>query len=132
MIEPEIRTERSFGVTSTLKPIQRRNLMALRNSEVWPDLLDVIEMVCIETETILINTDPASEAEVLANHKMAKSAWQMFVHLQEKVDSEIKTYLQSVAKQPPMPPLTYQEQLTENLLDPTRPLPAEEYEGAQE
>jgi len=130
MIEPGIRTERSFGVTSTLRPIQRRNLMAFRNSEVYPDVLDVIEMVCIETESVLINTDAANESEVLANHKMAKAAWQMFVHLQEKIDEEIKSYLQSVAKQPPVPPLTYGEQMIENLLDPTKPLPSEEFEGA--
>jgi hypothetical protein len=130
MIE-EMRTERSFGVTAGLRPIQRRNLMALRQSEVWGDLLDVIEMVCIETETVLINTDPASETEVLANHKMAKAAWQMFAHLQEKIDSEVQTYLQSVAKQPPIPAQTIEEQRIENLLDPTKPLPEDEYEGAQ-
>jgi hypothetical protein len=132
MIEPEIRTERTFGVTSTLKPIQRRNLMHFRQSEVWPDVLDVIEMVCIETESVLLNTDAANEAEVLANHKMAKAAWQMFVHLQEKIDEEIKTYLQSIAQKPPVPPLTYEEQVIENILDPTRPLPSEEMMGAQE
>ena len=130
MIE-EMRTERSFGVTAELRPIQRRNLMALRQSEVWGDLLDVIEMVCIETETVLINTDPASEVEVLANHKMAKAAWQMFAHLQEKIDSEVQTYLQSVAKKPPIPAQTIEEQRIENLLDPTKPLPEDEYEGAQ-
>jgi hypothetical protein len=130
MIEPEIRTERSFGVTASLRPQQRMHLMAFRNSEVYPDVLDVIEMVCIETETLLINTDASNEAEVLANHKMAKAAWQMFVHLQEKIDDEIKTYLQSVAKQPPIPDLTYEEQLVENILDPTRPLPSEDFDGA--
>jgi hypothetical protein len=130
MTETDIRTERSFGVTSELRPLQRRNLMAFRQSEVYPDILDVIEMVCIEMETVLINTDPAKEAEVLANHKMAKAAWQIFVHLQEKIDSEIKLYLQSVTKQPPVPALTYQEQWIENVLDPTRPLPSDELEGA--
>lgn len=130
MIEPEMRTERSFGVTASLRPQQRMHLLAFRNSEVYPDVLDVIEMVCIETETVLINTDPANETEVLANHKMAKAAWQMFVHLQEKIDSEANLYLQSVAKKPPIPALTYEEQVIENILDVTRPLPSEDFEGA--
>jgi hypothetical protein len=125
MMEPETRTERSFGVTSELRPIQRRNLLNLRNSEVYPDLLDVLEMVCIETETKLINTDAADEAAVLANHKMAKAAWQIFIHMQEKIDDEAKLYLASQAKQPPVPELTPREQWQENLLDPTRPAPDE-------
>lgn len=132
MMDPEIRTERSFGVTSTLRSIQRRNLLAFRNSEVYPDVLDVIEMVCIEMETVLINTDAANESEVLANHKKAQAAWQIFVHLQQKIEEETKSYLQSIAKQPPIPALTYQEQVIENLLDPTRPLPDDELVGAQE
>ena len=131
MIDPEIRTERSFGVTGTLKPAQRRNLLAFRNSEVYPDVLDVIEMVCIEMETVLINTDASKDSEVLANHKKAQAAWQIFVHLQEKIEEESKLHLQSVAKQPPVPALTRQEQLIENILDPTRPLIIEQ-EGALE
>jgi hypothetical protein len=130
MIDAEIRTERTFGVTASLRPNQRVHLMAFRNSEVYDDVLDVLEMVCIETESRLINTDAANEAEVLANHKMTKAAWQMFVHVQEKIDEEIKNYLQSVAKQPPIPALTYGEQLIENILDPTKPLPSEDFEGA--
>jgi hypothetical protein len=129
MIEPETRTERTFGVTAELRPIQRRNLLSLRNSEVYPDLLDVLEMVCIETETQLINTDAADEKAVLANHKMAKAAWQMFIHMQEKIDTESKLFLASQAKQPPIPELTAHEQMIENLLDPTRPAPEEDYMG---
>jgi hypothetical protein len=130
MNEPEIRTERTFGVTASLRPLQRMHLLAFQNSEVYPDVLDVIEMVCIETETVLLNTDAANEAEVLANHKMAKAAWQMFIHMQEKIDSEAKLYLQSIAKQPPIPPLTHDEQIIENILDVTRPLSGEEFLGA--
>ena len=126
MMEPEIRTERTFGVTAELRPIQRRNLLNLRNSEVYPDLLDVLEMVCIETESILINTDAADEPAVLANHKMAKAAWQIFAHMQEKIDLEAKLYIASQAKQPPIPELTQREQWQENLLDPTRPAPDEQ------
>jgi hypothetical protein len=125
MIEP-IRTERTFGVTAALKPAQRRNLLALLNSEVYADLLDVLEMVCIEIETRLINTDPADDASVLANHKMAKAAWQMFTHLQEKISSESQSYLQSIDTHRPIPSLTSQEQWIENTLNPTIPLPDDE------
>jgi hypothetical protein len=122
----EIRTERSFGVTGELRPMQRQHLLAFLNSEVYPDVLDVLEMVCIETETKLINTEPANEAEVLANHRMAKAAWQMFTHMQEKIAIEAAAYLRSVEKKPPVPELSPQEQLIENILDPTRPAPDEE------
>lgn len=117
-MEP-LRTARTFGVTAELKPAQRRNLLALQNSEVYGDILDCLEMVCIETETVLINTDPADETSVLANHRMAKAAWQMFTHLQEKIASESNLYLRSVAKPPPVPKLTPEEQWREGTLNPT-------------
>jgi hypothetical protein len=127
MIEPT-RTERTFGVTGELRPLQRRNLLAFRQSEVYGDVLDVIEMVCIEMESVLINTPPEQEAAVLAHHKKSQAAWQIFAHLQQKIDDEIKAYQASVAKKPPVPELSYQEQLVENILDPTKPLPSEDYE----
>lgn len=122
----ELRTERTFGVTGQLRPLQRQHLLAFRNSEVYPDVLDVIEMVCIEMETNLINTDAADEAAVLANHRMAKAAWQIFTHLQQKIAIEAANHLQAVAKRPPMPELSPNEQLIENILDPTKPPPDEE------
>jgi hypothetical protein len=127
----DLRTERTFGVTAELQPTQRRNLYNLVRSEIYPDLLDVLEMVCIEVETKLINTDPADEKSVLANHRMAKAAWQMFTHMQEKLDIEAKNFLASVAKPTPVAEMTREEQLVENLLDPTRPLPPddEDYAG---
>jgi hypothetical protein len=123
----EIRTERTFGVTAELKPIQRRNILNLIRSEIYPDLLDVLEMVCIEQESVLINTDPADEKAVLANHKMAKAAWQIFTHMQDKMQSESKLFLASIAKQTPVPQLTPEEMETENILDPTKFLPDQEY-----
>lgn len=126
-METTIRTERTFGVTAELKPVQRRNLHNLEHSEIYPDLLDVLEMVCIEKETILINTDPADEAAVLANHRMAKAAWQIFTHMQEKIHFEAQSFLASVAKPTPVPALTSEEMRIENLLDPTKPLPEEDY-----
>jgi hypothetical protein len=126
MTDPERRTERTFGVTAELKPIQRRNLLNLRNSEVYPDLLDVMEMVCIETESVLMNTDPANKSAVLENHKMAKAAWLVFIHMQDKIAEESKLFLSSQVEQPPIPELTQREQWIENILDPTRPAPVED------
>jgi hypothetical protein len=118
-----IRTERRFGVTAELTTPQRRNLFTVRNSEGWSDVLDVMEMCCIEMESKLINTEPAAEADVLANHRMAKAAWQIFTHLQAKIDDEISLYLSGVAPKPLVPPMSREEQDIENMLDPTRPLP---------
>jgi hypothetical protein len=115
-----IRNERRFGVTAELEPIQRRNLLNMRNSEAWPDVLDVLEMCCIEIETKLINTDAADETAVLANHKLAKAAWVIFTQFQLKIDSEIALFLASVAPKSAMPELTPHEQLIENILDPTK------------
>jgi hypothetical protein len=130
MIETAIRTERRFGVTAQLTPQARRNLFNVRNGEAWSDVLDVMEMCCIEIETELINTDAEKEASVLAKHKMTKAAWQIFTHLQQKMDAEISLYLSSVAKKPSVPESTAEEQLIENILDPTRPMPsdAEDYQ----
>jgi hypothetical protein len=125
----EIRNERSFGVTGHLEPIQRRNLTFMRESDGWADLLDVMEMCCIEIETDLINTPSENEAAVVANHKMAKAAWKIFTHLQMKVDEEISLYLASVAPKPPVPELTPQEEWVEALLDPTKPQPPDDYMG---
>jgi len=125
----EIRTERSFGVTSQLQPIQRMRPHAIRSSDGWPDLLDVVEMICIEMETDLINTDPADRIRVLENHKMAKAAWKIFTHLQSKVDSEISQHLIATQKQPPVPPLTPEEMFVEHTLDPTKEPPPDDYMG---
>lgn len=115
-----IRTQRRFGVTAQLTPLQRRNIMAVRNSPEWQDVLDVMEMCCIEIETDLINTDAEQELEVLANHKMAKAAWKVFTHLQQKLDSEISLYLNSITKEPLVPEPTADELERENILNPTR------------
>ena len=122
----EIRTERSFGVTAELKTAQRVRLTALLHSDVYEDVLDVMEMVCIELETKLINTDPADRAAVLANHQMAKSSWLIFTHLQEKIAAEAAIHLQSTQGKPPVPALSAHEQLIENILDPTRHMTEED------
>jgi hypothetical protein len=118
IVEP-IRTSRRFGVTSDLTPQQRAELMMLRMNVGWPVLLDVLEMACIEQETSLINTDPADKSAVLANHRMAKAMWQAFEHMQDKVESELRSHLESVANQPVYTDRTDEEAYQENLLNPT-------------
>jgi hypothetical protein len=119
MIAP-IRTERRFGVTALPSPASVRNLFVLRQSETWPDVLDVLEQCCIEIETKLINTEAEDEAAVLANHKMSKAAWMIFTHMQEKIDLTVSSYLASVATQPVEPALSLEEMERENILNPTR------------
>lgn len=114
-----IRTERRYGVTARPNPNATARLYALRVSETWDDLLDVMEQVCIEIETLLINTDADEEAAVLANHKMAKAAWNVFIHMQEKVEEALNAYLSSVATQPAGPIFTDEERERENILNPT-------------
>lgn len=114
-----IRTERRVGVTSRITPSAARNLYVLTLGETWPDLLDVLEMTCIEVETVLINTDPSKAAEVLANHKLSKAAWMMFEMMQAKIIEASNTYLQSAAKQPVVPEQTQEEKERDQLLNPT-------------
>lgn len=113
-----IRTERRYGVTAQPSPAAVRNLFTLRSSEIWNDLLDVMEQCCIEVETVLINTDSADEAAVLANHKMSKAAWMIFTHMQEKIEALLSSY--RVAPEPVEPSLTFEEMERENILNPTR------------
>jgi hypothetical protein len=118
MAEP-VRTERRFGVTAKLTPQQRNELMMIRMNLGWPTLLDVLEMACIEQETTLINTDPADVKAVLENHKMAKAMWQMFEHMQNVVEAELRSHMESVANQPVDMSLTEEEIYQNNLLNPT-------------
>jgi hypothetical protein len=125
-----IRSERSFGVTATLKPNQRQHLLALIHSEVWTDLLDVMEMQCIEIETDLINTPVEEEQTVISNHKYAKAAWVIFTRFQQKIVDESQVYLRTREPQPEYKPLDKQEEWRNHLLDPMRPAPEDgEYFG---
>lgn len=117
-LELKPRTERRFGVMAKQSPNSVARLYALRVSETWQDLLDVLEQVCIEVESKLINTDPEQELEVLANHKMSKAAWMVFVHMQEKVDQCLNAYLSSVATQPEGRKFTDEEREREMILNP--------------
>lgn len=112
-----IRTERRFGVTSKLTPEALRLLFVMRHHEGWPHLLDVMEMVCIEIESDLINTNSEEEAAVLAKHKMSKAAWMVFTHLQIKIDDEVSRFILS-ANQPLGSDKSDEEREVENIVNP--------------
>ena len=89
----EIRTERSFDLKGKLSMQQQEALFALRQSAGYSTLLDVIEMACIEQETRLINVDVTEPERIIAEHRMAKAFWQIFVALQKKVEYECNEYV---------------------------------------
>ena len=124
--ENTIRTERRFGVTAKLDPNALRRIYAMRSSDVWEDLLDVMEQCCIEIESALINTDADNENAVLANHKMSKAAWQIFTHFQERIDAEMGTYLSSLLPTPTAPTRPYEDLEREHLLNPVLPEPMDD------
>lgn len=127
-----IRTERRFGVTASLGPLQLRNLFALLHSETWPDLLDVMEQCCIEVETVLINTPVENRVAVLENHKLSKAAWLIFEHMQRKMEQVENSYMASVDKPVYVPQPTREEMERENLLNPTLyPFIAETTDGIE-
>lgn len=85
----------------------------------------MMEQCCIEIESTLINTEADDEKAVLANHKLTKAAWMIFTHFQERIDSELNTYLSSLMTTP-TPPRPYEELAREHLLNPALPNPAED------
>jgi hypothetical protein len=82
----EPRTERSHGLRSQLDQTEKAALFSLLHSPSWPVLLDVLERACIEQETRLINCDVADTKRIIAEHRMAKAYWQIFVAMQKTVN----------------------------------------------
>lgn len=121
-MEAVIRTERRFGVTAKSSVNATARLYALYGTETWQDLLDVMEQVCIEIETDLINTAASDEAAVLANYRMSKAAWMVFTHMQQKVIECFNAYLSKVTPQPIGPIFTDEERERENILNPLTPM----------
>lgn len=86
------RTERAFRKVQ-LTPAQRGDLFTLRQSPGFTALLDMMEMACVEQESNLINV-PATEPDtVLAEHRLSKAFWQVFIHFQKKVQIECDIHL---------------------------------------
>lgn len=92
MNEP-IRTERTHGIGQRLDASQRASLLQVRYTPGYEILLDLIEQICIEQETRLINQEARDEEGIVAEHRMAKAFWQVFVTLQTKVEVEIAIHL---------------------------------------
>jgi hypothetical protein len=115
----EIRTTRRYGVTAQMTNRARQNLFHLRQDrEAWDDLLDVMEQAVIELETNLINTAPEDTAAILEKHKLCKAAWQIFEHLQTKVEQEIAILLTGHATALTAPPLSDEEREIEEIITP--------------
>lgn len=84
-LDQEPRTERSHGLKATVRRDEQQALFNLVNTAAWPVLLDVIERCCIQQETRLINCDVADDKAILAEHRMSKAYWQIFVGMQKEV-----------------------------------------------
>lgn len=72
-----------------LSELERRELYRIVQMPGYTILLDMMQRLCIEEETRLINAEPAQEKEVLAAHVMAKARWNFFVDVQARLEQEI-------------------------------------------
>ena len=105
--------------THTLSFPDRAALAAIVRSEGYRVLLDVMEAVCHEQDTRLINTDVRDEAGIVAEHRKAQAMWQIFDEMQAKVLLASKMHGEETAPDPDAG--TSDEELAdEQLLDPTR------------
>jgi|GEM_PF-2970961 len=89
----QMRQPNTAGLRSKLTKMQQGHLYQLSEQPGYQVLLDVIEMACVEQDTKLINTDPAEPETVLAEHRMSKAFWQIFVAIQKKVEYEREEFL---------------------------------------
>jgi hypothetical protein len=87
------------GLKSKLSTGQQQALYQLSEHPGYAVLLDVMEMACIEQDTRLINTDAAKPEDVLNEHRMSKTFWQIFVAVQKKVAYEREEYLGTLEKE---------------------------------
>lgn len=94
------RTERTHGLKSEPDQNEKQALFNLVNSPAWPVLLDVLERACIQQETRLINCDVADEKAVLAEHRMSKAYWQIFVAMQKYVHQAAREFAGIVEERP--------------------------------
>lgn len=91
-----IRSQNTFAKVQ-LTADRRSLLFSLRHHPGYEVFLDMMESVCVEQETNLVNAPASDAAVVLAEHKMAKAFWQVFVGVQKKVEFECAEHL-SAAK----------------------------------
>ena len=81
-----VRTERTLSVMDVpLKGEDKLFLSQLYNGPHFEAFLNLMERSCIEQDTRLINTNPAEQQAVLAQHCMSKAMWLLFVEIQLKI-----------------------------------------------
>ena len=93
MLNSEPRTERSHGLRANLNEGERQGLFNLVQMPGYETLLDIMERACIQQETKLINADASDEVHVLAEHKMSKAFWQVFIAVQKEVQYQVNEFL---------------------------------------
>lgn len=67
----------------------RQDLVSIKESPGYNVVLKLMEGECESFVTELLNTNPASEAEVIAKHRMAKMAWSFFIRFQKRIEFEV-------------------------------------------
>lgn len=110
-----IRTERT-GVTGKIPDHKRALLYQGMQTGVVDVLYDIIEAECIKQETKLINLEPHQKEQILAEYRMSKAFWQIFVGLQKTVQHEVKEHL---GQQDLAPALSEEQEEINETLDPT-------------
>jgi hypothetical protein len=82
------RTQRTLSVRDrAFSPEKLQRIARLALDPGYEDLLDIMEMACIEQETALINTPVEQMDRVLGEHCLAKAAWQFFTYIQKQVQN---------------------------------------------
>ena len=91
--EGTVRQANTAGLRAQLNSTQRQALFQLTESAGYQVFLDIMEMACVEQDTRLVNSDPAHPETVLAEHRMSKAFWQIFVAVQKKIEYERVEFL---------------------------------------
>jgi hypothetical protein len=82
-----------------LNDVQRQSLYQMVQHPGYTVLLDMMESFCFEQENVVMNTPPADEKNVLAEHRVGRGMWLFFLKLQNQVRYEINELFA-----PPEPP----------------------------
>ena len=82
------RTQRTLSVRDqTFSPEKLQRIARLALDTGYEDLLDIMEMACIQQETALINTPVEQADRVLGEHCLAQASWQFFTYVQKQVQN---------------------------------------------
>jgi hypothetical protein len=97
----EERTERTHGLKSEPDQNEKQALFNLVNSPAWGVLLDILERACIHQETRLINCEVVDTERIIAEHRMAKAYWQIFIAMQKFVHQAAREFAGIAEEVPP-------------------------------